>query len=86
VYEIPKRKHFETFAATFADTKGWEEQLREGKLAVWTKEIPPSDFLAIRATVLWEDVSADVVYDTLHDHDYRRTWDENMIEVRLSKV
>lgn len=28
----------------------------------------------------YEDVSADELYDVLHDPDYRRTWDHSMLE------
>ena len=37
-------------------------------------------FKSIQVVAKFNDVSCSLMYDVLHDGDYRRCWDENMVE------
>ncbi|WP_257294775.1 START domain-containing protein [Endozoicomonas sp. YOMI1] len=37
-------------------------------------------FNIVRATVEWDDINPETLFNTLHDADYRKTWDNKMIE------
>jgi len=68
---------------TFADSSdsGWRSAYAssDGKVKVWDRK---SDVSSINIVRLVAKLSVDalVLYDTLHDPDYRKEWDDNMIE------
>ena len=37
-------------------------------------------FNIVRATVEWNDINPETLFNTLHDADYRKTWDKKMID------
>ncbi|WP_422490375.1 START domain-containing protein [Endozoicomonas sp. ALE010] len=41
-----------------------------------------SGFNIVRATVQWDDINPETLFNTLHDADYRKTWDKKMVEGR----
>ena len=47
---------------------------------VWTKKNELSSFNMIRIKADFDDVSAECLYNVLHDGEYRSQWDERMIE------
>lgn len=49
-------------------------------LKVLTKPAPDTPIAAIKVETYYEDLEPEVVYDALHDHYFRRTWDDHMIE------
>ena len=34
----------------------------------------------VQVRSLFDDISAEVLYDVLHDPEYRKTWDHSMVE------
>lgn len=48
-------------------------------LVVYRKDTGTSINL-LKARVVFKDISPETLYDILHDHDYRKSWDENMID------
>jgi len=69
--------------ATFAESTGdqWREcyASKDGKVKVWDQKSSESaiNIVKLKAKL---DVEALILYDVLHDPDYRREWDENMVE------
>lgn len=59
--------------------EGWTLAYNKRKIRVWTKKTPVCDFKMIKVTTTFSDVSADIVYDVIHDPDYRKAWDTHMI-------
>lgn len=41
---------------------------------------PPPSLSLLQCRMVCKDVSAETMYDVLHDIDYRRKWDSNVIE------
>jgi len=49
-------------------------------IKVMTKPAPDTPIAAIKVETYYEDLEPEVVYDVLHDHRFRKTWDDHMIE------
>lgn len=48
---------------------------------VWSKPSSASHINIVKCLAVFKGVAPEVLYDTLHDAEYRAVWDENMIEV-----
>lgn len=84
VPEIPDDSLFLSFQAQCESNEGWTSYYNKPGIGVWMK--PPSGKSCLVHTVkgcmTFPDVPAETVYDVLHDTDYRKKWDLNMIETR----
>lgn len=58
----------------------WKLDFNKGALKVWTKILPNTNFKMIKVLALFPDISPEVMYDVLHDPEYRKVWDQHMIE------
>ncbi|KAM4696745.1 START domain-containing protein 10-like [Rhinophrynus dorsalis] len=81
---IPDDSLFLSFRAQCESTEGWICSYTKSSIGVWMK--PPTGKASLVHTVkgrmAFPDVAADTVYDVLHDTEYRKKWDMNMIETR----
>jgi len=68
---------FRTFANS---TDGWNIVYDKSDLKVWDRSAENSSINVVRLWTKVKDVAANVLYDVLHDPDYRKEWDENMVE------
>uniref|UniRef100_A0A915PPH4 START domain-containing protein 10 n=1 Tax=Setaria digitata TaxID=48799 RepID=A0A915PPH4_9BILA len=55
---------------------GWNVAYNKDCIKVWTKSVPKSNLHMIKAKAMLSDVPASVVYDVLHDPQYRPKWDK----------
>ncbi|XP_062514251.1 START domain-containing protein 10-like [Corticium candelabrum] len=60
--------------------KGWSRQYDSNGIVVWTQTSEVSSIKLLRVQYVFQDISADVLYDVIHDPDYRRVWDDHMID------
>jgi hypothetical protein len=85
-YAPASQKEFDDFIA-FADSTGseWREQYSssDGRVKVWDRKSEASSINIVRLVAILSEVEALVLYDVLHDPDYRKEWDDNMIEGTL---
>jgi hypothetical protein len=80
-YKLMTDADFDEFAAIFDNpTNDWQEVYNKKDVIVWKRETENSKFNAVKVQCIFPDIEADVLYDTLHDHYYRKEWDDNMIE------
>jgi hypothetical protein len=62
---------------------GWILAYSKGSsLRVYTKRNEASPFNMIKVVSVFDDISADVLYDVLQDGDYRSSWDTTMLECK----
>lgn len=61
----------------------WVEAAKNEMFTVWSKPSTASHINIVKCIAIFKGVNPEVLYDTLHDAEYRAVWDENMIEVRL---
>ncbi|CAG9539432.1 unnamed protein product [Cercopithifilaria johnstoni] len=55
---------------------GWNIAYNKGIIKVWTKPVPESNLHMIKANAILTNMSASIVYDVLHDPQYRPKWDK----------
>ncbi|KER20834.1 hypothetical protein T265_10708 [Opisthorchis viverrini] len=85
---LPTDDDFEYFKSMVLDTSQWKKHHSKKKVQVFTRSTSVSSFKMIKNSVTFgnqviaslPDVSADVMYDTLHDSIYRGSWDKTMKE------
>jgi len=58
----------------------WTLCYEEPNLKVWDQVSEGQAINIVKLTALFKGIEAEVLYDTLHDPDYRKDWDDNMIE------
>lgn len=58
---------------------GWKLEYHKHNTHIWTKNNDLSEFKIFKVRSNF-DVSADTLYDVLHDPDYRKVWDRAMID------
>lgn len=59
---------------------GWDQVYSKNGITVWTKSNENTSFKMIKLRAVIPDVSCCLVYDVLHDGEYRKSWDHNMLE------
>lgn len=60
--------------------EGWDCEYKSGNTTVCSRPTDPSNFRMIRLKTTFTDLSADTLYDVLHDPAYRKIWDKHMLE------
>jgi hypothetical protein len=76
----PTDADFEDFRTQCTTAENWGEVYKDSKITVWSRKSTDSAINIVKATTVFADVPAANLYDVLHDHEYRKTWDENMIQ------
>ncbi|CAH8563160.1 unnamed protein product [Dicrocoelium dendriticum] len=76
----PTDEDFEYFKWVAVDQSQWKKHHGKKHVCVYTRSTEVSNFKMIKVTAEISDLSADVLYDTLHDPDYRAIWDKTMRE------
>ncbi|XP_034290897.1 START domain-containing protein 10-like isoform X3 [Pantherophis guttatus] len=79
---LPDEAAFRAFQAECETELGWLSRYNRDGIAVWG-QLPPQGDVAVhrvKGRVNMPDVSAETVFDVLHDTEYRKKWDLNVIE------
>jgi len=77
---ITTEESFDDFINRCNEDAGWELCHDKDGVKVWNQEVPNSDINAVKVRTIFKDIPALVLYDVFHDAEYRREWDENMID------
>jgi StAR-related lipid transfer protein 10 len=87
-YATPSDKDFDEFVAACDEDDGWSVVYEDKKSGtkVWDKSSKDSPINLVKLYGKFPDIDALVMYDVLHDPDYRKSWDDNMIEGTELKV
>ncbi|PNF37216.1 hypothetical protein B7P43_G00497 [Cryptotermes secundus] len=80
VVKVAEDQDFEKLKKLIDDHTGWRLDYNKSSTKVWTKSIPTTSFKMIKVHTVFAEVSPQQVYDVLHDPDYRKVWDQHMIE------
>ncbi|KAJ9598206.1 hypothetical protein L9F63_011110 [Diploptera punctata] len=82
VVRVAEDQDFEKLKKLVDDHSGWKLDYNKSSTKVWTKSIPKTNFKMIKVWTVFADVTPNQIYDVLHDPDYRKVWDQHMIESR----
>ncbi|KAE8584029.1 hypothetical protein XENTR_v10020794 [Xenopus tropicalis] len=82
--QVPDDSVFLSFREQCESTDGWVCSYNKADIGVWMKPSAGKTSLVhtVKGRMTFPDVSADTVYDVLHDTEYRKKWDINMIETK----
>ena len=80
---LPDEAAFRAFRADCEAERGWLSRYSREGVAVWGQPPPPGGDAAVqrvKGRIHMPDVPAETAYDVLHDTEYRKKWDLNVIE------
>lgn len=77
---IAEDNDFETLKRLIDETDGWILELDKAETKVWTKPVDGSSFQMVKISTIFTDITAEILYDVLHDPDYRKVWDSHMLD------
>lgn len=61
------------------ENDGWSLELTKGYIDVWTKPVGGCDFHMVKIHTKFDNITPDILFDVIHDPDYRRIWDSHML-------
>jgi len=71
---------FDKFVAACDSTEGWNLVHEEEGMKVWDMKSDLSPINIIKLSTHFKKIDPLVLYDVLHDPEYRATWDDHMVE------
>lgn len=77
--KIADDNDFERLKCLVDNNDGWSLELSKSCTQVWTRTIDGCQFDMVKINSRFDDIPPDVVYDVLHDPDYRKDWDSHML-------
>ncbi|KAM3837534.1 LOW QUALITY PROTEIN: START domain-containing protein 10 [Vipera latastei] len=79
--QIPDDRDFDQFRTECNSEAGWHLTYHRSGIAVWIQMLEAEKSLhKIKCRMDCKDISAETLYDVLHDIEYRKKWDTNVIE------
>ncbi|XP_057706408.1 START domain-containing protein 10 [Corythoichthys intestinalis] len=78
--QIPDDSDFSSFKDQCLSGQGWNQRYHKGGVTVWCRPDDGDGVQKIKMKMACKGVSAQTVYDVLHDSGYRKKWDSNMID------
>jgi hypothetical protein len=83
-YKIATRDDFIAFRHRVTETEEWKEKYNTEACKVWTKHSDPNapggGLNIVKVNCFYKAVDPSSMYDALHDPQFRKSWDSNMIE------
>uniref|UniRef100_H2ZF71 START domain-containing protein 10 n=1 Tax=Ciona savignyi TaxID=51511 RepID=H2ZF71_CIOSA len=73
---------FQDFKSMVEEKEGWEVIFNKKNVCVSTRAQTNSNIKLLKAVTSFNDVSAATLFDVIHDTEYRRKWDHDMIEMK----
>ena len=78
--KIPVDEDIEYIKNLCLSDTNWTLETQKSFIKVWTKPGELSTFKMVKLKADFEDVTARLLYDMIHDSEYRAEWDDRMIE------
>uniref|UniRef100_A0A452GHE4 START domain-containing protein n=1 Tax=Gopherus agassizii TaxID=38772 RepID=A0A452GHE4_9SAUR len=79
--QIPDDRDFNNFRTECNSDVGWSQTYNKSGIVVWIQILEVERSLhKIKCRMECKDIAAETLYDVLHDIEYRKKWDTNVIE------
>ncbi|XP_070300761.1 START domain-containing protein 10 [Salvelinus sp. IW2-2015] len=78
--QIPDDTDFTSFKEQCENHEGWTARYNKGSVTVWCRDEECKTIQKLKMRIVCKDVTAETLYDVLHDTSYRKKWDGNMID------
>ncbi|MGH0127093.1 UNVERIFIED_CONTAM: hypothetical protein FKN15_043782 [Acipenser sinensis] len=81
--QVPDDSDFNSFREQCENVDGWTVHYNKAGVTVWCRDQQQSETvqkLKASMKIVCKDVTAETLYDVLHDTSYRKKWDSNMID------
>lgn len=78
--QIPTDDDVQKMINVCKNNEGWSLDYNKKNIKVYLKKTDLTTFQMLKTEVEFDDVSASTLYDVLMDTEYRRVWDDFMIE------
>lgn len=82
-YVLANKEDFDKLTAFADSTEGWSSVVDKKAIKVWDRSSKTSAINLLKIWAHFPGIKASTLYDVLHDPDYRKTWDDNMVEGTL---
>ncbi|XP_062545697.1 START domain-containing protein 10-like isoform X2 [Armigeres subalbatus] len=79
IARIAEDSDFEALKRLVDDHEGWTLELSKSDTQVYTRPVAGCNFNMVKIHTEFADVTADILFDVLHDPDYRKVWDSHML-------
>jgi hypothetical protein len=81
-YKPATSQEFDDFVSSCDNDEGWSVcyENKDGTVKVWDQTSDKSAINIVKLYAVFKEIEATVLYDVLHDPEYRTVWDENMVE------
>jgi len=81
-YKPATKQEFDDFVSSCDNDEGWNVcyENKDGTVKVWDQTSDKSAINIVKLYAVFKEIEAIVLYDVLHDPEYRTVWDENMVE------
>ncbi|XP_053697311.1 START domain-containing protein 10-like [Sabethes cyaneus] len=76
---IAEDSDFEALKKLVDDHQGWTLELSKSDTQVYTRPVAGCNFNMVKIHTEFVEVTADTLFDVLHDPDYRKVWDSHML-------
>ncbi|KAK7863517.1 hypothetical protein R5R35_004970 [Gryllus longicercus] len=80
VVRVAEDSDFERLKEYLDNHTGWKLEYGKEDTRVWTKSVEHTNFKMIKLWTDFDNVLPSQMYDVLHDPEYRKVWDQNMID------
>lgn len=78
VVRIADDSDFDMLKQLVDDNTTWKLEYDKDETKVWSKLTPKCNLKMIKVLSVFPNTRADVLFDVLHDPEYRKEWDEHM--------
>ncbi|KAM9795186.1 START domain-containing protein 10 [Neosynchiropus ocellatus] len=78
--QIPDDSDFTSFKDQCLNSDGWESRYSRGGVTIWCLQEESRTVQKLKMRMVCKGVTAETLYDVVHDTSYRRKWDTNMID------
>eukprot|EP01103_Thecamoeba_quadrilineata_P004043 TRINITY_DN13778_c0_g1_i1.p1 TRINITY_DN13778_c0_g1~~TRINITY_DN13778_c0_g1_i1.p1 ORF type:complete len:238 (+),score=28.70 TRINITY_DN13778_c0_g1_i1:54-716(+) len=85
-FPIASDKDFDDFRKHCEDETGWEDYKTGRANMRVSKKYTNDKIFPVRVVTIFSDLAPEVLYDVLHDHEYRKVWDTQMIEGKVIEL